>query len=335
MSTGGKAKRRHFRGNAAAGLLAGDLVEVIICPFRHRHTLNALHRLTKSQDGCAQVLTNQSAWVIICTTQGANAMAKFTKNYGSNWALELTPDEHRAVQSGNTAVTVYMADGSKKTMTVTRHKGGREHAGKQYHGYEFIADERKPVQQAKPTPQPRKEAPVIPANAQSIQRRSAGKADGYEVGAIMRLGNVAGGGGPDGHYFRVISASKYRDDDYDEWYATAYVVPATDAEAAPVAERIARKAAAKAEAEALMRALGASKSASMHLDQEPAGAMVTLWEDRRAAGSEAWIAIGQQVYYTQSSYDDGPRWWATSATIEQVEQAKATGLIRPNLLWSK
>jgi len=170
----------------------------------------------------------------------------------------------------------------------------------------------------------------------SITRRSMGKADKYEVGKIMHLPKCSGGGGPDGHYFRVVKSSKYRDDDTDEWMLIGEVVAATADEAAPVAARIVAKALAETEAKALagalreVRIMGETDARLFYAPKD----VIDLWIEQRAAGSERWTFSPTTgiIYYAESSYDDGPATWATSATREQVEALKATGLYRPSLL---
>jgi hypothetical protein len=41
--------------------------------------------------------------------------------------------------------------------------------------------------------------------------------------------------------------------------------------------------------------------------------------------SAKWLAPDGVVYFCRSDYDMGPSYWRTSATKEQVEEAKAAG----------
>lgn len=88
---------------------------------------------------------------------------------------------------------------------------------------------------------------------QPIQRRCADRHDAqYRVGCTIRCGHVVGGGGPDGHYFTVLSVQKpSRNEDmgFYDWTETARVRPATDEESGPVAAEIAAEIAAASKTE--------------------------------------------------------------------------------------
>jgi hypothetical protein len=97
---------------------------------------------------------------------------------------------------------------------------------------------------------------------QTIQRRASNRHDRtYDVGRTIHMGKVHGGGGPDGHFWTIVSADKpWRNEDlgHYDWTETARVRPATDDEAAPVAARLevaARKKAFEAKRAELTREL--------------------------------------------------------------------------------
>lgn len=186
-------------------------------------------------------------------------------------------------------------------------------------------------------PRTRNAQPALQTGEQYVSRPSRGRDDeGYRTGATYRFSRISGGG-LDGHYWTVTASGKYRvseaqDDTREgEWDCWGHIRPATDAEATPVAVRVAEAAARKTEVDDLRKALRASYGAETHVDTRPDGS-TELWAEHRMGGSEAWhLAPDGVVYYVRSDYDMGPTTWRTSATVEQVERAKALGL-RPNLL---
>ncbi len=98
------------------------------------------------------------------------------------------------------------------------------------------------------------------AGAVIISGRRTGRGDRrYEVGACIHAPLVRdAGGGPDGHYYTVLAATMAapnEDNQQFEWRELAWVRPATDAEAAPVAAKVA----ARELRETLARDLGAAK----------------------------------------------------------------------------
>jgi hypothetical protein len=109
----------------------------------------------------------------------------------------------------------------------------------------------------------------------AVSRRSAGRHDCYEPGAIVHATRIAGGGGPDGHWFAVVcQTGRWQDDDTDEWMIGGILRPATDAECAPGVAR----AGAKALREQLARDLGAIRGERVS-GAMPAGAIVLIPRD--------------------------------------------------------
>lgn len=97
-----------------------------------------------------------------------------------------------------------------------------------------------------------KPARTLQPGEQFISRPSQGRDDdGYETGRTYRFARIPGGGGPEGRYWTVTASGKYRvteaqnDTREGEWDCWAHARPATDAEVAPVAERIAAAEAEK------------------------------------------------------------------------------------------
>ena len=185
----------------------------------------------------------------------------------------------------------------------------------------------------KPVPKvarPQSTRPALQSGEQYVSRPSRSRDDGYVVGTTYHMTRIPGGGGPDGLYWTVTAAGKFRDEDsqVSDWACWAHVRPATDAEAAPVAARLTEEATRKAEGEALTAALRQAKSEKAEL---PAGSR-EIWADHRTAGGEWWsLAPDGTLFYTRSDYDMGPTTWRTMATVEQVERAKALGL-KPGLI---
>ena len=175
--------------------------------------------------------------------------------------------------------------------------------------------------------------PALKAGEQIIGRGGDDPAP-YVVGRVLHMERVAGGGGPDGHYFVVVwGGARTRGCEdmgyYDKWYVSGIIRPASADEAAPVAERLAAAATKKAEADALE----ASKIVESHVWDGPPAGSETIWSETRMAGSEYWSAGADGIVrYTSSDYDAGPHTWETTATRDQVEALKASGLYRPNLL---
>lgn len=146
-----------------------------------------------------------------------------------------------------------------------------------------------------------------------IRRRASSRHDRtYDVGRTLRVGNVAGGGGPDGHYWTIVSCDKpWRNEDADvfDWTETARVRPATDEEAAPVAARIelaARKKALDEKRAGLVREL-------TEIVARPENARTTAEE---ASAHSATVGTGRHVTVEQASFrtdtfrlaDDGSVW---------------------------
>ena len=108
--------------------------------------------------------------------------------------------------------------------------------------------------------------------------------------------------------------------------------PYTAREIAATPEQLAAEARKAAEAEERKTLEAAIRKSYSHLDHlgssAPAGVTLTdIWRDGRAAGSETWYAGSDGiVYHMRSSYDDGPNWWKTSATVAQIERAKQLGM---------
>lgn len=145
---------------------------------------------------------------------------------------------------------------------------------------------------------------------QLVHRRSRDRLDCYDVGAVLRLARVAGGGGPDGHFWTVVAqAGRWRDDDTDEWHVSAIVRPATDEEAAPV---VARLAAAERRKNLLAELGRIVRSVETHTDEQvPAGGRELVMH-RTLAGSRRYVlASDGAVWEAESSYDDTPRQWCT------------------------
>lgn len=115
------------------------------------------------------------------------------------------------------------------------------------------------------------------AGEQLIERTSHGRDDGYAVGSTIHARRIAGGGGADGHYWTVLEAGKTppnEDLDRFDWMSWAIVRPATEAEAAPVAERLAAAETRKA----LVRDLAAVRG-ERYAGTMPEGAVVLVPRD--------------------------------------------------------
>jgi hypothetical protein len=106
---------------------------------------------------------------------------------------------------------------------------------------------------------------------------------------------------------------------------SAREIPATGEQLASEAQ----KQAEDAERAELGKTLRASFSADTHLgSMAPKDVTLTdIWRDARMGGSETWYAGSDGiVYHMRSDYDMGPNWWRTSATVAQIERAKALGM---------
>lgn len=162
---------------------------------------------------------------------------------------------------------------------------------------------------------------------QRVTRESVDRYDGYDIGMVVRMPNVKGGGGPDGHWFVPTAAGKYKNDLEDgEWRCWANVRPATDQEVAPlVAERAARarRDGALRELDQLVRrvenhvstAMPSAKGPELVLHQNSAGsARYQLVEGELP---EAWLLT--------SDYDTGPDAWRSRdpRAVELLQQLLA------------
>jgi hypothetical protein len=156
------------------------------------------------------------------------------------------------------------------------------------------------------------------ANANyDVSSPSKGKRDVYTVGQVLIIGKSA-------EYGVVVKAWKALDDS-DEWRKWATVRPATEAEAAPLKARAAAKLNAQTLADALHKTHipgeGMNDPRVMEL---PSGA-VTVWMVRQEIwGHARYVAKPDgKVYFVQSDSENGPAVWETTATVKQVEEAKA------------
>lgn len=159
---------------------------------------------------------------------------------------------------------------------------------------------------------------------QVVYRRSTGRDDaGAESGTTVRLSRVAGGGGPDGHYWTVLATGKLPPNedngDYD-WQIWTHVRPATDAEAAPVAERLTAKATREA---ATTAALAELESLVVRDEQRTPESEARLPEGREYVVHPGAHGSGREVYrltpdgrvarYQTGHYDDfRASLWTTS-----------------------
>lgn len=96
-----------------------------------------------------------------------------------------------------------------------------------------------PVKTARKSPsQPR--APKVRRELQAGETEISSRTRGYTVGATVHAAKVAGGGGPDGHYWTVTHEFFVRANEdngqYDDLHC-AYVRAATEAECAPLIAR--------------------------------------------------------------------------------------------------
>jgi hypothetical protein len=65
-----------------------------------------------------------------------------------------------------------------------------------------------------------------------IWRASRRETDRYKIGSTVHAPRFAGGGGPDGHYWTVLSSGRRADEGAQTWQCWANARPATDAEVA-------------------------------------------------------------------------------------------------------
>jgi hypothetical protein len=192
--------------------------------------------------------------------------------------------------------------------------------------------DRKPAAKREILPSaPPKQRRELQAGERAIHRPSRDKHDGYEVGAVVRLLKVPGGGGSEGLVWVVVAAGKYRESQYTddtregEWTCWAHVRPATDAEAAPVEAQLAES---KRKLEETNTAKGALYRDSVSLGVEgklPDGAvrLGTAGKDHTF-----YSAPDGAIYYREYVYDMGSVLRRTSATAEDIERAKALGLLK-------
>jgi len=167
---------------------------------------------------------------------------------------------------------------------------------------------------AKPrTPSFPDSAPEI--GSHQISGRRTGRGDRrYEAGQTIHLPKVsAPGGGPDQHYYTVLSATisaPNEDNQEFDWREIAWVRAATDAEAAPVAARISTRDARAAELAAIRALFAGGK----RLSEEDAGTVaseqsadkVVVAEGVHGSGRE-WIAFADAehvVLVHGGHYDD-------------------------------
>lgn len=249
-------------------------------------------------------------------------MNTYTKLKNGEWGIRI---EGQA-QAGST-ITVTKKSGEKQTVTIGKVVWSDSQISLCTIGTDKPEPKPAPTQKSKPS---RQTVPLVEGEW-SVERRSSGKNDSYTVGDCIFFSKVNGG-----TYGVIIEAGKYRDDDTDEWMCTARVRPATEDEIAPVRARREERAAAKQAAKELADLLRNSKvigETDARLFSRPSDA-VDIWAEIRSAGSERWShsPLTGLIYYTESSWDDGPATWKTTATREQVEQLKATGLYQPSLV---
>jgi hypothetical protein len=145
----------------------------------------------------------------------------------------------------------------------------------------------------------------------AVSRRSSGRDDCYEPGAIIHATRLAGGGGPDGKYFAVVrQTGRWRDD--DEWMIGGILRAATDAECAP-------SVAARAKKDRREKAIRATVDAirAAHDGEDPRLFRVgdtTGAERIQIAGNAAYshtLYLGtDRCQYVESSTDDWAAWTA-------------------------
>jgi hypothetical protein len=133
----------------------------------------------------------------------------------------------------------------------------------------------------------------------------------------------------------TVSRSRYYSRTYLEDMDMFHLEPGKYADAQAVAvEPTLEEAAAAAEADVkklrmaeVDKLLRASRSHETILVDRPKVTLEELHGAHRLGGSETWyLGSDGAVYYCQSDYQMGPRWWRTSATPELVREAKELGL---------
>lgn len=156
------------------------------------------------------------------------------------------------------------------------------------------------------------------SNTRTIERDGPQR---YRVGETYRIGRVSGGGGPDGHYWTVVDEwlghhTQFSDDTREgEPCAAATVRPATDEEAAAMAERIAAKADDDKRKLALREAL--RSSILRPSDSKPATGAVIVARDRLA--SEWWEQDSEGAIWCNLPCGMGVR--PTNATPDLIAEA--------------
>lgn len=156
-----------------------------------------------------------------------------------------------------------------------------------------------------------------------VQRRDARP---YEVGRTYRFGNVAGGGGDDGHYWTVVEAGIAREtqmsDDTSEGErsAWAHVRPATEAEAASAAQHVA----ADAHRRDALRLINSNAHIVEFGCPEPSNSRpISEWQPSGLGHRERWIESGGVVYRVEHNTGGGgsPVYHRSSLTVEIVRDA--------------
>lgn len=159
---------------------------------------------------------------------------------------------------------------------------------------------------------PRRPSPPHVSGERTVERKSKGRDDGYDVGEVIRLPRVSGGGGPDGHWWVVIESRKYQEPDEDEWMVSARVRPATDAEALPHASALDQKKFRDDMLEELDKLVRNMSNLVEDIDKTTPGAkQIVLF--RNMAGSDYYIVEDDRVIRITSDYDMGPRYWVSKA----------------------
>jgi len=154
---------------------------------------------------------------------------------------------------------------------------------------------------------PRKPSPPPVAGEKSIRRPSHGRDDNYDLGIVMHLIHVSGGGGPDGKWWVPFETGKTQDEN-DEWECWARVRPATDDEVAPTLSVVERKRIRDNLLKELEHLVRTTTSHSWDAPTPyPKGGEIVL---RQAlAGGSRYIVTPTVVWLVESSYDDGPHYW--------------------------
>jgi hypothetical protein len=114
------------------------------------------------------------------------------------------------------------------------------------------------------------------------------------------------GGGPDGHYYTVISSTLYppeEDIGEHDWVERAWVRPATDAEAAPLHEKMSKQSALEGLVSELLSIVRAGES--LGDVAQPAGRVYTIHPGVGGSGKELLIwAYDGAVYLWKSGHHD-------------------------------